>query len=57
MVGSLLKRVHLSGKIQRWDKELTALVKKALDLHKKIRSDIPKSIPFYPLGIPSCSQN
>ena len=52
MVSSLLKRVHLSGEIQAWDEEQTALVKEALDLHKQIRSDIPKSIPFWPLGMP-----
>ena len=57
MVSSLLKRVHLSGEIQAWDEEQTALVKEALDLHKKIRCDIPKSIPFYPLGMPEYSQS
>ena len=56
MVSSLLKRVHLSGEIQAWDGEQFALVKEALDLHKKIRTDIPKSIPFYPLGLPQYSQ-
>ena len=35
---------------------VTPLVKEALDLHKKIRDDIPKSIPFYPLGMPTYSQ-
>lgn len=55
MVNSLLKRVHLSGEIQAWDEEQTALVKEALDLHKKIRCDIPKSIPFWPLGMPQYS--
>ena len=52
MVSSLLKRVHLSGEIQAWDEEQFALVKEAIDLHKKIRADIPKSIPFYPQGLP-----
>lgn len=52
MVSSLLKRVHLSGEIQAWDEDQTALVKEALDLHKQIRTDIPKSIPFWPLGMP-----
>ena len=52
MVNSLLKRVHLSGEIQAWDNEQFKLVKEALDLHKKIRLDIPKSMPYYPLGMP-----
>lgn len=55
MVNSLLKRVHLSGEIQAWDEEQTALVKEALDLHKKIRVDISKSIPYFPLGMPQYS--
>ena len=55
MVSSLLKRVHLSGEIQAWDEEQTALVKEALDLHKQIRTDIPNSIPFWPLGMPQYS--
>ena len=56
MVSSLLKRVHLSGEIQAWNEEQFALVKEAIDLHKQIRYDIPKSIPFYPLGMPEYSQ-
>ena len=57
MVSSLLKRVHLSGEIQAWDEEQFALVKEAVDLHKAIREDIPKSIPFYPFGMPQYSQS
>ncbi len=56
MVNSLLKRVHLSGEIQAWDEEQFALVKEAIDLHKQIRDDIPKSTPFYPFGMPQYSQ-
>lgn len=52
MVNSLLKRIHLSGEIQGWDEEQFALVKEAVNLHKRIRKDIPKSVPFYPLGMP-----
>ncbi len=55
MVNSLLKRIHLSGEIQAWDEEQADLVKEALDLYKKIRRDIPSSIPFYPFGIPNHS--
>ena len=56
MVNSLLKRIHLSGEIQAWDDRQFALVKEAIDLHKQIRADIPKSIPFYPFGMPQYSQ-
>ena len=57
MVNSLLKRIHLSGEIQAWSDWQFDLVKEALDLYKKIRGDIKKSIPFYPLGLPKYSQS
>ena len=55
MVNSILKRIHLSGEIQAWSEEQEKIVKEALDLYKEIRKDIPKSIPFYPLGMPEYS--
>ncbi|MBQ9744550.1 MAG: alpha-galactosidase [Clostridia bacterium] len=52
MVNSMLKRIHLSGQVYGWTPEETELVKDAIRVYKNIRSVIPKSIPFYPLGIP-----
>ena len=52
MVNALLQRIHLSGEIYGWTEKQFALVKEGVECYKRIRSDIPKSIPFYPLGIP-----
>ena len=52
MVNSMLKRVHLSGEVFGWNDYQVKLVREAIDCYKSIRSDIPKSVPFYPLGIP-----
>ena len=53
MVNSLLQRIHLSGQIHGWNEEQMAEVIKAIECYKTYRHEIPKSIPFYPLGIPS----
>lgn len=51
MVNALLARVHLSGEIADWSKEQRAIVREAIALYKgTLRSDIPRSIPFWPLG-------
>ena len=52
MVGTMLQRVHLSGELHNLNAEKFALVKEAVDCYKRIRDDIPESIPFYPIGIP-----
>ena len=52
MVNSMLKRVHLSGEVFGWNGSQVELVRDAIDCYKSIRADIPKSVPFYPLGIP-----
>ena len=52
MVNSMLLRIHLSGEVYGWDNKRAMYVKDAVKIYKEIRGDIPKSIPFYPLGIP-----
>lgn len=52
MVNCLLGRVHLSGRIDRLDGKNAALVRDALDLYRKIRSDLTAMRPFYPMGMP-----
>lgn len=52
MVNTLLQRIHLSGEIWGWTPEVAATVKEAVALYKQYRLEIPKAIPFYPLGIP-----
>lgn len=53
MVNALLLRVHQSGDLAGLPPESFALVREGLDYYKSIRHDIPKSIPFWPLGLPS----
>ena len=52
MTSSMLQRIHLGGQITELDEECFNMVKEALACYKKIRSDIPCAIPFYPLGLP-----
>ena len=51
MVNSLLLRIHLSGEILNLSDDKFGQVKEGVECYKKIRSDIPKFIPFYPLGL------
>lgn len=52
MVGPMLQRIHLSGRLHNLTDEKFALVKEAVECYKKIRKDIPSAIPFYPIGVP-----
>ncbi|KAA8999699.1 alpha-galactosidase [Paenibacillus spiritus] len=52
MVNALLLRVHQSGHLAELSPRRRALVKEALDVYKRIRSDIPEALPFWPLGLP-----
>ncbi|MBR2354437.1 MAG: alpha-galactosidase [Clostridia bacterium] len=53
MVNSMLQRIHLSGKI--WDQTESGmeLIKEGVACYKTYRHEIPTSIPFYPLGLPT----
>ena len=52
MVNALLLRVHQSGHLAELSPRRRELVKEALDYYKVIRSDIPHSTPFWPIGLP-----
>ncbi|KGE16266.1 glycoside hydrolase family 36 protein [Paenibacillus wynnii] len=52
MINALLLRVHQSGHLAELSPRRRELVKEALDYYKVIRSDIPHSTPFWPLGLP-----
>lgn len=52
MANAVLQRLYLSGRIDMLDDENFGLVKEAADLYKRIRNEIPDSVPFYPLGLP-----
>lgn len=53
MVNALLLRVHQSGHLAELSPQRRALVKEGLDAYKLIRKDIPKALPFWPLGLPT----
>lgn len=52
MANAMLQRLYISGRIDMLDDENFGLVKEAADLYKRIRDEIPYSVPFYPLGLP-----
>ncbi|WP_043582391.1 glycoside hydrolase family 36 protein [Geminisphaera colitermitum] len=55
MVNALLLRIHQSGCIMDLDTRRLARVTEAIALYKNtLRADIPRSLPFWPLGLP-CS--
>ena len=53
MIGAMLTRMHLSGKIPWLNEEQFEIVKNAVLVYKNIRKDISASTPFYPLGVES----
>jgi alpha-galactosidase len=55
MVNALLMRIHMSGHLEKITPERFSLVKEGIEYYKKIRRDIPSSVAFWPLGIPSLS--
>lgn len=52
MCSALLGRVHLSGHLNRMDARQLALVARAVAVYKEIRADLPRAVPFWPLGLP-----
>lgn len=46
-----------SGQLAELEPHRRKLVKEALDYYKIIRSDIPHSTPFWPLGLPEVRAN
>ena len=53
LTGALSGRVHLSGFLDRMSPEQLALVRAGICVYKAVRSEIPDSLPFWPLGLPS----
>jgi alpha-galactosidase len=52
MVSVLLLRIHQSGCLHQISSANLQLVKEGIAVYKRIRGDIPKGIPFWPLGLP-----
>ncbi|CAM4011764.1 glycoside hydrolase family 36 protein [Cohnella lubricantis] len=53
MVNSLLLRIHQSGHLAEISNERLTLVKEGISCYKEIRNDIRSSLPFWPLGLPT----
>ena len=51
MVNAMLLRVHQSGHLAELSKECKELVKEGILCYKKIRKDIGKGLPFWPLDL------
>ncbi|MPY51075.1 alpha-galactosidase [Streptomyces acidicola] len=48
---ALLGRIHLSGFLDRMTPDQLALVRRVLDTYKGLRHDLPRAVPFWPLGL------
>lgn len=55
IINAMLQRIHLSGNIPALSEEGFELVREGIECYKKIREDIPKALPFWPLGLPGFS--
>ena len=53
LVGALLGRVHLSGRLDLLRPEQEALVAEALTTYRALRTHLPAAVPHWPLGLPA----
>lgn len=53
MVNTLLLRIHQSGALDALSLGQQALLKEAIALYKTYREELPKALPFWPLGLPA----
>ena len=53
MVNTMLLRIQQSGSILGITNQGRERIKQGIEYYKLIRSDIPNSIPFWPIGIPT----
>ncbi|MFI6123593.1 alpha-galactosidase [Streptomyces sp. NPDC051064] len=51
--GALLGRIHLSGHLDHMSARQLALVRDALDTYKGLRHELPRAVPWWPLGLPA----
>lgn len=52
MAGAMLGRIHLSGHLDRMSPGQRALVAEGVRAYKRVRAEIARSVPFWPLGLP-----
>jgi alpha-galactosidase len=58
MVTAMLCRIHLSGKLAELNSKNFELVKEGIGIYKStIQKELPASIPFFPLGLPSMADD
>ena len=53
MVNAMLLRIHQSGHLGELTDERFELVREGIAVYKDIRSAIPRSLPLWPLGLPT----
>jgi alpha-galactosidase len=53
MVNTLMVRVQVSGQANQFPAEMRRLVQAGLDTYKTMRDDIPNSLPYWALGLPT----
>ncbi|MDD5935138.1 MAG: alpha-galactosidase [Clostridiales bacterium] len=51
MINAMLLRIHQSGQLAKISEERRALVVEGIQVYKRIREDIPKALPFWPIGL------
>ena len=51
MVSAMFRRIQLSGEVMEVGEEKLRLVREAVSCYKATRHEIPKLVPFYPVGI------
>jgi alpha-galactosidase len=52
MCSAMLGRVHLSGHLDAMAPDERRTVAEALDVYKRLRTDLAESVPFWPMGLP-----
>ncbi|MHC3469418.1 glycoside hydrolase family 36 protein [Streptomyces sp. 7R007] len=52
LTGAMQGRIHLSGFLDRMTAEQFDLVRGGVAAYKALRSEIPRGLPFWPLGLP-----
>lgn len=57
LAGALLGRVHLSGRLDRMSPHQLTLVGDAMAVYTRLRADLPRALPFWPLGLPGWSDD
>ena len=55
MINAMLMRIHQSGHLAEISSERFDLIQEAINYYKEIREDLRQGLPYWPLGIPTVS--